>query len=122
MSRFGLIGNVRTNNFGERSMSKSVEIYNNDKVKAIAIVEHDYRRNVDGVVYKVIAGNQITNIDFQDGSLDLNGINGLNIASLLEICLDRFNFLTENKVTEDTALIDSNLRSALSVLDRIRIE
>jgi hypothetical protein len=57
MSRFGLIGNVRTNNFGERSMSKSVEIYNNDKVKAIAIVEHDYRRNVDGVVYKVIAGN-----------------------------------------------------------------
>lgn len=122
MSRFGLIGNVRTNNFGERSMSKSVEIYNNDKVKAIAIVEHDYRRNVDGVVYKVIAGNQITNIDFQNGSLDLNGINGLNIASLLEICLDRFNFLTENKVTEDTALIDSNLRSALSVLDRIRIE
>lgn len=75
-------------------MSKSILIYeDHNGVKAYAITEHSHNRNVAGHVYKVIAGNQITNIDFQNGPIKSNGVNGLTNETLLAITIHRTKYL-----------------------------
>ncbi len=75
-------------------MNKSVEIYkDHNGVMVMAATEHAYNRNVLGHVYKVIAGNQITNIDFQNGPIKSNGVNGLTNETLLAITIHRTKYL-----------------------------
>lgn len=75
-------------------MSKSIQIYKDfNGLMVYAVTEHPHNRNVAGHVYKVIAGNQITNIDFQDGSVKLNGVNGLTNEALLAITINRTQYL-----------------------------
>lgn len=67
----------------------------NNGVQVNAISADSGRINVDGHLYDITAGDQISTISFQNGPVLQNGVNGITNEALLAILIHRTKLLNE---------------------------
>ena len=73
--------------------------------------------DVNGNLYQVLAGSKNISIEFQNGPVQENGVNGLTNEALLEIVRHRMEVLDEKFPCNENRLAITNIINALEHLN-----
>lgn len=73
--------------------------------------------NVEGHLYNIQAGTQFTKIEFQQGPVLLNGVNGVTNEALLAILINRTEFLDGKFPCEENKWAIGWMKKALMALE-----
>lgn len=95
-----------------------MEIYNNHcGVSVLAVSSTTDTKNVDGHLYCVKAGPVTSKIEFQQGAVHVNGVNGLTNEALLAILIHRTKHLDSQFGCDENKRAIQHMEEALVNLE-----
>lgn len=82
-----------------------------------AIHSHSDGRMVEGHEYQILSGPLTTTLNFQQGGVAQNGVNGITNEALIAVLLHRVNFLNNRFPSDENEMALAHLQSALDQLE-----
>lgn len=75
-------------------------------------------KNVDGHLYQVLAGPKTLNVEFQQGAVKENGVNGITSEALLAILIHRTEVLNKRFPCRENSIATTKMQEALMWFDK----